>query len=101
MTIPSLLKEIADLLVMCHHDQGEPDRLRAWAADLSRSLPTSEAQRTLVEVQKSLAGMGSLSDIYLFPPASAGITASDANLRLFSLVNALDHLLRQHQSSIL
>jgi hypothetical protein len=87
------LDELASLLRACNQD----DRAR-WTED-RRALAAAASGDRLTEVKKEvrgvLAGMGSLSDLYLVPLPDSGLTETEARRRQFDLVDRLDALTAQ------
>ena len=84
------LDELASLLRSCN----QIDRAK-WTEE-RRALAATAAGNDLAEVKKEvrgvLAGMGSLSDLYLVPEPGSGIDAAEARRRQFELVDRLDEL---------
>jgi hypothetical protein len=84
------LDELAALLRACNH----VDRAR-WTEE-RRALVTAATGDQLTEVKKEirsvLAGMGSLSDLFLVPESGSGFDTAEARRRQFDLVDRLDEL---------
>ena len=84
------LDELAALLRACN----QVDRAR-WTEE-RRALASAASGDQLTEVKKEvravLAGMGSLSDLYLVPEAGSGLDEAEARKRQFELVDRLDAL---------
>jgi hypothetical protein len=87
--ISDILEEISSLLNLSSY-VNEAAWVQQRAIQL-RSVP-NEAERMVIlsEVKGKIAGMGSLSDIYLLPTNNAGITKEEANYRLGELIIELD-----------
>jgi len=87
------LDELANLLRACN----QTDRAR-WTEE-RRALAAASTGDQLTEVKKEvrgvLAGMGSLSDLYLVPEPGSGIDEGEARRRQFELVDRLDELTAQ------
>lgn len=84
------LDELASLLRDCN----EIDRAR-WTEE-QRARAGAATGDQLIEVKKEvrgvLAGMGSLSDLYLVPAPGSGFDEAEARRRQFDLVDRLDAL---------
>ena len=83
-----ILDELSNLLFLCNQDiQANWLKHRTnILADTSKD----QEREILAEIKKSIAGMGSLSDIYLVPPHSSGLLKSQANKKLYELLKELD-----------
>jgi len=84
------LDDLASLLRSCNQiDRAE------WTEE-RRALASGATGDKLAEVKKEvravLAGMGSLSDLYLVPEPGSGIDEVEARRRQFDLVDRLDEL---------
>ena len=84
------LDELASLLRACNQvDQAtwtEERRVRAASAS------DDELAEVKKEVRGILAGMGSLSDLYLVPEPESGMDEAEARRRQFDLLDRLDAL---------
>lgn len=88
--LAAALDELSTLLGGC----GEPEKA-AWIEERRAGLAgASEAARRqeVLAVRKILAGMGSLSDLYLEPTADCGLTSREAEERQRELLHRLDVL---------
>ncbi|MDY0019334.1 MAG: hypothetical protein RBT47_04955, partial [Anaerolineae bacterium] len=84
MEISDILCEIAQLLEVC----GYPDpikavRLKQWADDLRVSNSSQQRVEILTKVKNVIAGMNSLSDIYLVPATRSEFSTNKANRKLY------------------
>jgi hypothetical protein len=87
--IPDILEEISSLLTLCGYID-EAVWLKQQAIQF-RSSTTEDGTKSLVtQVKAKIAGMGSLSDIYLIPPEDAKISKQEASRRLSELISELD-----------
>jgi hypothetical protein len=87
--ISDILEEISSLLTLCGYED-EVVWLQQQAIQL-RSTPIEAEMIALVtQVKAKIAGMGSLSDIYLLPPDHVKISKPEANQRLSELISDLD-----------
>jgi len=87
------LDELASLLRACNqidHARWTEER-RALAASSTGDQLTA----VKVDVRGILAGMGSLSDLYLVPEAGSGLDEGEARRRQFKLLDRLDELTAQ------
>ena len=84
------LDELATLLRACN----QSDHAK-WTEE-RRALAAAATGDQLTEVKKEvrgvLAGMGSLSDLYLVPEPGSGLDEAEARRRQFELVDRLDEL---------
>lgn len=91
MIITDLLLEIARLLEICEYpDSIKAIRLKEWANALLSAGSEQKGVEILLKIKSVIAGMNSLSDIYLAPPSCAGVSNIEANRKLCSLVTDLD-----------
>lgn len=83
------LDELAALLRACN----QVDRAR-WTEErrVLASSTTDQLADVKSEVRGVLAGMGSLSDLYLVPATGSGLDEAEARRRQFELVDRLDEL---------
>jgi hypothetical protein len=84
------LDELATLLRACNQIEHAK-----WTEE-RRALAAASTGDQLAEVKKEvrgiLAGMGSLSDLFLVPEPGSGFDAAEARRRQFELVDRLDAL---------
>lgn len=94
--IPSILLKIARLLEDCAYaDHKKIVCLQQWANDLLSASSEHAELETLATIQGIIAGMNSLSDIYLSPPACSSTSKSEANQMLSKLIIDLDRCVRR------
>ena len=93
MNITDILYEISHLLSICNHREIS-DWLKQKAQQLTQEQDACKRNEILLEIKDSLAGMGSLSDIYLVPPEETGLSKRQANEKLGILIGILDQELR-------
>ncbi|MDX9955625.1 MAG: hypothetical protein BWY63_03135 [Chloroflexi bacterium ADurb.Bin360] len=94
--IPSILLKIAQLLEDCDYaDHKKIVCLKQWANDLLSTSSEHAELETLAAIQGVIAGMNSLSDIYLSPPACSSTPKSEANQMLSKLIIDLDRCVRR------
>ena len=91
----AVIGEIIELLRACNW----PDKA-AWFSqkqDLLRKLNPSdeEFKRELFEIEKIMAGMGSFSDLPLYPSKKSGLSEKQAAEKQWKLVNQLTELIRK------
>jgi hypothetical protein len=87
--IINILENIGLLLSLCSFLE-EADWIKKRAIELRAASNESEEKAILTQVKTKIAGMGSLSDIYLLPPETAGISKQEANQKLGELIRDLD-----------
>jgi len=93
MSISDILYEISHLLSICNYKE-HSDWLKQKAQQLAQEQEAYKRNEILLEIKDSLAGMGSLSDIYLVPPEETGLSKRQANEKLGMLIGILDQELR-------
>jgi hypothetical protein len=90
-SLVSALNDLISLLQAC----GESDQA-AWAEERKSRAAAAANGGALDAVKKEvrdvLAGMGSLSDLYLVPKPGSGLTKEEARRKQFELVDRLDEL---------
>jgi hypothetical protein len=87
--ISDILEEISSLLTLCGYED-EVVWLQQQAIQLRSTTIEAEMIALVTQVKAKIAGMGSLSDIYLLPPDDVKISKPEANQRLSELISDLD-----------
>lgn len=91
----AVIGEIIELLRACNW----PDKA-AWFSQkkdlLSKINPSDEAfSRELLEIEKIMTGMGSFSDLPLYPSKESGLSEKQTAEKQWRLVDQLTELIRQ------
>ena len=91
----AVIGEISELLRACNW----PDKA-AWFSQkqdlLSKLSPSGEEfKRELFEIEKIMTGMGSFSDLPLYPPQKSGLSEKQAAEKQWRLTNQLTELIRK------
>ena len=99
-----VIDEIVELLSMCNWEE-KADWFKAKRKILLKLNPEDAAfRRELVEIRSIIGGMGSFTDLPLYPPKGVGLTAQDATNRQWDLAEqlgqAIDELLDQNPSGL-
>lgn len=89
MSIPRILQDIAKLLQV-HGYETQANWLGKKAYELQTAENEKRTKDLLTEIKGIIAGMGSLSDIYLIPSEDSKLTKMDANQKLGQLIDELD-----------
>jgi hypothetical protein len=87
--ISDILEEISSLLTLSGYED-EVVWLQQQAIQLRSTTIEAEKIALVTQVKAKIAGMGSLSDIYLLPPDDVKISKPEANQRLSELISDLD-----------
>jgi hypothetical protein len=87
--IIDILEEISSLISSCGY-LDEADWLKRQAIQLCSATSEDETKSLATQVKAKIAGMGSLSDIYLILPEDAKFSKQEANQRLNELICELD-----------
>ena len=99
MKLIQVIDQIVELLSMCNW-QENADWFKAKRKLLLELNPQDEAFRELVEIKSIIGGMGSFSDLPLYPKQGVGLTAQDVRNRQWDLAEqldqAIDELLNQN-----
>jgi hypothetical protein len=88
--LEAALRDVEDLLLRCG-EESRADWISQRRAIIAAGGPDTEAARK--DVTRALAGMGSLSDIWLEPRPDAGLSTAEVERRRADLLDRLDRLL--------
>ena len=89
------LNEAIELLLLCNcSDEAAWFEVKVQAL-CSPDLSQSARLEHLTKISRSLAGMGSFSDLALTPNADSGLTCEEATDRQWQLVPEISHAIRE------